>query len=272
MSFNYGRTAVLADISFTLHRGEILGVVGPNGSGKSTLIRLLSRLLQPASGSIRASGRSIASLERQALARMVAVVPQSHSLPDGFTVAEVIMMGRTPHLRPFQAEGKHDLSVTRQAMEMTDTWRLADRLANELSGGERQRVIIARALAQQPSILLLDEPTAHLDLSHQVAILDLVASFAHEQGLGVLIVEHDLNLAIQYCHRLVMLIGGRLFAEGTPAKVITAQNIEAVYGIEADVVPHPHNGLPVTLVARSNGHRDSAKIVTPSQSPRPKHP
>lgn len=255
VSFCYGCRIVIDRLSFALRAGEMVGIVGPNGAGKSTLIKGLSGVLPPSRGRIlvRRPGASVAKemgqVKRPELARTLAVVPQQANLPESFTAGEVVLMGRTPHLGLLQAEGPRDWGAVWRAMALTDTVHLAERRIGELSGGERQRVVIARALAQEAPVLLLDEPTTHLDLCHQLALLDLVQRLRHECGLAVGAVFHDLNLAAQYCDRLVMLMEGRSYAEGTPAEVITSANVSRVYGARVCILPHPSNGLPMTVVA-----------------------
>ncbi|MDO8672791.1 MAG: ABC transporter ATP-binding protein [Dehalococcoidia bacterium] len=253
VSFSYGKRRVLDRISFGLAQGETLGIVGPNGSGKTTLIRILSRLAAPDSGKVLLNGLDIHSLSRSKLARTMAVVPQFPSLPDAFTAFEIVLMGRTPYLGFLHGEGQSDIAAARKAMEMTDTWIFAERRVGELSGGERQRVVLARAFAQEPSLLLLDEPTAHLDIGHQIEMLELVRSLSLNRQLTVLAVFHDLSLAAQYCGRLIMLSQGRIYCEGTPAQVVTEAIVRDVYKAEVHVHPHPLNGLPSVVAITSAG-------------------
>lgn len=241
----YGRLVALRRVSLSLRAGELLGVVGPNGSGKSTLIRAITRLVRPLGGDIRIDGKDVGRLSQRELARWTAVVPQSPYLPDVFTVLEVALMGRTPHLGLLQSEGRADLAAVRRALERTDTWHLASRRMGELSGGERQRVVVARALAQETPLLLLDEPTAHLDMGHQAAVLDLVRQLCRREGKGVLAAIHDLSLAGQYCDRLVMLNEGRIVGEGEPEDVLSPQLLASVYGTRVSVFSHPLTGRPV---------------------------
>ena len=241
----YGRLVALRQVSLSLRAGELLGVVGPNGSGKSTLIRAITRLVRPLGGDIRLDGKELGRLSQRELARWAAVVPQSPHLPDVFTVLEVALMGRTPHLGLLQSEGRADLAAVRRALEQTDTWQLAGRRMGELSGGERQRVVVARALAQETPLLLLDEPTAHLDMGHQAAVLDLVRQLCREEGKAGLAAIHDLSLAGQYCDRLVMLNEGRIVGEGEPEEVLSPQLLASVYGTRVSVFSHPLTGRPV---------------------------
>ena len=241
----YGELVVLRQVSLSLGAGELLGVVGPNGSGKSTLIRAITRLVRPLGGEIRLDGSEVGRLSQRELARWAAVVPQNPYLPDAFTVLEVALMGRTPHLSLLQSEGRADLAAVRRALEQTNTWQLASRRLGELSGGERQRVVVARALAQETPLLLLDEPTAHLDVGHQAAVLDLLRELCRREGKAVLAVIHDLSLAGQYCDRLVMLSGGRIVGEGEPHEVLSPQILASVYGTRVSVFAHPLTGRPV---------------------------
>ena len=235
----------LRDVSLSLASGEVLGLVGPNGSGKTTFIRAITGVVKPTAGTVRIGAVDVSSLSQRELARQMAVVPQDPSLPPAFAALECVLMGRTPHLRLLQNESSHDLEAVRRAMVATDTWRFADRLFGELSGGERQRVIVARALAQETPILLLDEPTAHLDIGHQASVLRLVRDSARNDGKAVLAVVHDLTLAAQYCDRLVMLRGGSLAAEGSPTEVLEPALLREAYGVAVDVFPHPVTGRPV---------------------------
>ena len=248
LAFGYDKRRVLDGIDLEARPGEMVGVLGPNGSGKSTLLKLISGVLRPQRGRVLVDGADLASLRRATVAQKIAVVPQSPHLPDGFTAWEIALLGRTPYLRLLQAEGPHDFAVVRRALELCGAAELAERRIGDLSGGERQRIVIARALAQEPELLLLDEPTSHLDITHQTAILDLVSALSREQALGVVAVFHDLNLAAQYCHKVALLSEGRIIAEGTPEVVITEANVARAYGAEVCIVPHPRNNLPVALV------------------------
>lgn len=232
--FRYAEEPVLQAISLTLRAGEILGVIGPNGSGKSTLLRLLSGVLVPEAGTVWVQGRPLATLSPRARARAVAVVPQETATEFPFSVMEVVLMGRSPHLEGFALEGDRDLEAARAAMARTGVLELAKRSIHELSGGERQRVVVARALAQQTPILLLDEPGAFLDIRHAVEIYDLLEDLRQE-GRSILTVLHDLNLAALYCGRVALLQSGRLVCVGPPPEVITYQRIKDVYQTEVYV-------------------------------------
>jgi len=256
VSLGYDHRAILNNINLRTVPGKILGLIGPNGSGKSTLIKGMTRVISIFSGHILIDGQDIKSIKREDLARLIATVPQNPVLPEAFTAFEVVLMGRTPHLGLLRYEGGRDIAIAWQAMEATKTELFAERRVGELSGGERQRLIIARALTQQPRAILLDEPTAHLDINHQVEILNLVKSLCLEQSLTVIAALHDLNLAAQYCDWLVMLNGGEIYAEGTPSNVLTAQNVKEVYGAEVYVYPHPINKLPTTLITAGKGKEE----------------
>jgi iron complex transport system ATP-binding protein len=244
----YDHHPVMEDISLKVSPGEMVGLIGPNGSGKSTIIKALSHIIRPKSGRITIGGRDIARIPRRELACMVGVVPQLPLLPSTFTAAEIVLMGRNPHLGLFQSEGRRDWVMTRQAMAKTGTEMLADRHINELSGGEIQCLLIARVLVQETSAILLDEPTANLDIGRQVEILDLIRGLCTESHLAVLAAIHDLNLAAQYCDRLLLINERHIHAEGKPAEVITDKNIKEVYGAENCVYTHPVNGLPAVLL------------------------
>jgi iron complex transport system ATP-binding protein len=236
----------------------MLGLIGPNGSGKSTVIKALSRVIPPHSGKILIDGRDIAGIHRAELARLVGVVPQMPLLPRTFTAFEIVLMGRNPHLGLFQTEGVRDMTIVWEAMGRTNTQKLSLRQVGELSGGEIQRLVIARALAQQPKAILLDEPTSNLDINHQVEVLDLIKDLCRVENQTVVITLHDLNLAAQYCDRLLLLKHGELHVVGTPAEVITAKNIEEVYGAEVCVYSHPVNGLP-TVLLQAGSRRNEKK-------------
>jgi iron complex transport system ATP-binding protein len=248
VTLGYYRRPVLRDISFKASPGEMVGLIGPNGSGKSTIIKALSRVVHPDAGLINVNGRDILTISRRELACLVGVVPQLPLLPSAFTAFEIVLMGRNPHLGLFQSEGRRDLALAWEAMEKTGTASLAHRHINELSGGEIQCVLIARALVQETEAILLDEPTANLDIGRQVEILDLMKECCSAKSLTVIAAVHDLNLAAQYCDRVILIHEGRIHAEGAPPEVITAANIRQVYGAENCVYTHPVNGLPTVLL------------------------
>jgi iron complex transport system ATP-binding protein len=240
----YGAVEALRGVSLSVAAGEFVGVLGPNGSGKSTLVKALSRVLRPASGRVLLDGADVWRLGPRAVARKVAVVPQDAPAPFDFTALEVVLMGRSPHLSRLAAEGVEDLRIAREAMERTDTWAFAGRPITQLSGGERQRVTLARALAQEPRLLLLDEPTSHLDLGYQMETLERLAALNAESGTTLLAVLHDLNLAAAFCARVVLLSEGRIVADGSPDAVLTQERLRDVYRVEVLVLPDPVHGRP----------------------------
>ncbi len=245
IGFRYTDTEwILREITLEVQQGDFVGVIGPNGSGKTTLLKVIDGILGPQEGTISLDGISVRKMKRNALARIVAVVPQETAMVFPFSAHEVVLMGRTPHLKQWDFEGESDLRIVRKAMEMTDTAALMNRSMNALSGGERQRVLIARALAQEPRIILLDEPTAFLDIRHQLEFFDLIKAFNREQRLSVIAVTHDVNLAALYCDRIVLLQKGRIHSVGRPEDVVTKENIRGVYGIDVAVDCNPITGLP----------------------------
>ncbi len=251
IKYRYSKDLVLNEFSLKVEQNEIVGIIGPNGSGKTTVIKLLSRVLHPESGSIMLLGRNIADMSQKEIAKLVAVVPQGTSIAFPFTVREIVLMGRSPHLGLLQIERESDLKIVDHALALTDSLEIADRYIDELSGGERQRVIIARALSQEPKIMLLDEPTSYLDINHQVEIYDLIKRLNSERDLSVIIVSHDLNMASEYCDRLVLMKNGRVYKDGTPREVITESNIRDVYGINVMVTDNVITGSPhITLLSK----------------------
>ncbi len=240
LSASYHGHQVLHDVSFEIKNGEVLALIGPNGAGKSTIIRAASGVI-PSTGSIRTNGDDFHSLDPMQRARYVAVVPQAISLPPAFTVWETVLMGRTPYLGFLGNASSHDEELVRSSLTRVNALSLSDRRVGELSGGEAQRVLLARALCQSTLILLLDEPTAHLDLQYQVSLLELIRELAHKENLAVLIALHDLNLAARYADRVALLVGGRLDAIGTPREVFTPEIISNAYCLPVQVVEHPYS-------------------------------
>lgn len=242
VSFSYRSAAVLEEFSLGIEPGEMTALLGPNGSGKTTLVRLAAGYLRPASGGVRLAGRPVAELASRERARVVSVVPQESHLAFDFTVREVVLMGRAPHLGLLGVDGDDDRRIVHWAMEQTDITRLAERRFTALSGGERQRVVVARALAQQPLLLLLDEPTAFLDLKHRLALYRLLTELNRDLRITVVAVSHDINLAARHCRRLVLLDRGHVAGDGAPDDVLTADNLRRVYGVEAAVRRDPDSG------------------------------
>ena len=233
--FYYNSVRALDDVTFKVKDGEVLGIIGPNGSGKTTLLRCINFALRPRTGAVLIDGENISELTRKEIAKNIGVVPQNSTIQFPFTVFDIVSMGRTPHLGRLTRETSEDVAIVRDAMKITDSLHLADRAIDEVSGGEKQRVIIARALAQEPRILLLDEPTLHLDINHQLEVLELVKKIARKNKLIVVFVSHDLNLATRYCDRLVLLASGKIFSMGKPQDVVTPNNIKEVYNIEIEI-------------------------------------
>jgi iron complex transport system ATP-binding protein len=262
LSFAFGDKKVLREISFDVPDGEFLGLMGPNGSGKTTLLRCIMNFLDVDGETITVDGKSLQTLSSVELARTFAVVPQSSATDFTFTAYDIVMMGRMPHIESrFSGATKADGAAVRKAMERTDTWRFASRPFFGLSGGERQRVIVARAIAQQPKALLLDEPTVYLDINGQFEVMDLIRKLNREEGISVIAVLHDVNLAARYCDRIALLSHGRLEAIGPPKEVLTPETIQSVYGVDVVVRRDPFTNavyvMPhsTTVVAHRHGTR-----------------
>ena len=251
IEFGYEEESLFQDISFDVYRGEFLGIIGPNASGKTTILKLLDGMLKPWTGQITIDSRPLGELGRREIAQSIAMVSQENRLNFTFTAFEMVLMGRTPYLGPLSFEGARDLDIAKQSMALTDTWELADRDINALSGGERQRVFIARALAQEPVVILLDEPTAFLDIRHQLSLLDLLKGLNKDQGMTIVVVSHDINLAAQYCCRLLLMKEGRIHHLGPPSEVVTLKNIQEVYQTPVLIDENPITGSPrVTPISR----------------------
>jgi len=231
----YGSVKILENVSLSVKEGDFVGILGPNGSGKTTLLKSISRTLKPYKGTILLDKTDIYSMKSVDLAKHMAIVPQESNIGFGFAALDIVLMGRNPHMKRFQMESEKDMAIVRKAMNRTNTWYLADRPINELSGGEKQRVVIARALAQEPKVLLLDEPLTHLDMINQLEIMDLVKGLCHTERLIVLTVIHDLNLAARYCNSALLLKDRKVFAVGTLDEVLTSKNIKSVFQVDAIV-------------------------------------
>lgn len=248
---SFDSRTVLDDLTFEVGSGEFFIIIGPNGSGKTTLLKLMAGLLPLKSGRISLQSKNIADYTAKSLARRMAYVPQNVPVQFPFTVTQIVLMGRSPHLGVLGFEGEDDLQLAYDAMKITDVARLADRRLDQLSGGEQQRVFIARAICQQPEIMLLDEPTAALDLSHQVRLMDLLEQFIAEQGVTIVMVSHDLNMAAMYADQLLLISEGRIARNGPPEKVIDYDLLERVYGCKLVVDQSPLGDYPrVHLVPR----------------------
>jgi len=243
LSYRYenGQNFVLKQVNLSIERGHVLAIAGKNGSGKTTLIKLMSGVLKPSEGQIHLDGSTLGRMKRREVAQQVAVVPQQFNMPFAFTLREVVLLGRTPFLKPFSGEGKGDNRAVDRAIALIGIDELKGRFFNELSGGERQKAILALALAQEPKLLLLDEPTAHLDINHQVEVLELIRKLNRERGLTVLATMHDLNLASLYFDRLILLNEGRIVTEGSPRQVLSKERVEDVFRTDVVVEAHPTN-------------------------------
>jgi iron complex transport system ATP-binding protein len=253
VSFAYRPDAprVIHDVSLAVGPGELVGILGPNGSGKTTLLKMLSGTLTPSAGTIQFDRRPLSAWKRRDLARRIALVPQDTHAPFDFTVLDIVLMGRYPYLGAFALEGPADVAIARQALASTGTSAFEDRPFATLSGGEKQRVVIASALAQSPELLLLDEPTASLDLGHQLDVQLLLTGLNRDRGVTMVLSTHDLNLAAAVCRHLILLRDGRFVAQGLTEDVLTRDTVRALYGVEADVHRHPIAGhLTVTPLAR----------------------
>ena len=257
VSFSYKRGRrtlrhVLHEVSFDVDRGTIVGVLGPNGSGKTTLVRIIAGMLRPDSGRVLLDGDSVADLPRRELARRVALVPQETQTTFDFSVIDIVLMGRYPHLGPFELERPADLEIARNALRATGTETLESRSFATLSGGEKQRVIIAAALAQASDILLLDEPTTALDIGYQFEIAALLKRLNADHGTTMVVSTHDLNLAAALCERVVLIKSGHVIAHGPTAETLTAHNIRLLYDVDADVQFHERAGhLTVVPLGRT---------------------
>lgn len=245
ISFSYEEgPPILKHLSLKITKGEFVGILGPNGSGKTTLLKIISGTLKPQKGEVLLEGRALDTIRHRDRAKFIAVVPQETSIPFSFSALEVVLMGRAPYLPSFGFETKEDISVAKYAMDATDVSKLADRSIQELSGGEKQRVIVARALAQEPQLLLLDEPTTFLDIRHQMDLYRLVKKRNAEDGLTVITVLHDINLASTFCDRIVFLKAGRIVEDGMPHDVIKYAKIKEVFDTEVYVGINDLTGMP----------------------------
>ena len=269
LSFHYPDIPVLRNISFDLPSGDFLSLLGPNGSGKSTLLRLLDRILLPQSGTITLDGHPLNEFSRRELAKRIAYVPQDTLWVFPYTVLEVVLMGRSPYVGRFGFENEQDLEIARETMHLTDIDHLADKLITGISGGERQRVLIARALSQQPQILLLDEPNAHLDISHQIEIFQILREQNELRNLTIVSVSHDLNLAAAFSKRTLLLAGtamggASIFAIGQPKDVLTRENIEQIYQTPVIVDQLPDSSaIRISLLPLANKKSKQSERITP---------
>ena len=251
---------LLDGVDLNAAHGQMVGLIGPNGAGKSTFLRAVSGILRVQGGSVHLDGSDLRSMTSKEMAAAMAIVPQIVPYTHGFTAMELVLMGRYPHLGRFQIEGKEDTRIAREAMRLTETEQFAERTLDTLSGGERQRVIVSRALAQQPRILLLDEPTSNLDVLHQLKVLGLVRQLV-DDGLTSVAAIHDLNMAARFCDRLVLLQEGRVLAEGTPEEVLTPKLIAQAFGVNAAVYRDSHTGsLAISLIGPADSNEATGNV------------
>lgn len=245
----YGQRTVINGISCSVEKSEFIGIIGPNGAGKSTLLKTISRVIHIRSGAILLEGKDIYRVLLKEFAKLVAFVAQDTQITFPFAVLEIVLMGRFPYLRAFQSESTQDFEIVHRALTTTDCESFASRPIDQLSAGERQRVFIAKALAQNPKLILLDEPTSHLDISHQIQILDILRDLSEKDGICVISVFHDLNLASEYCDRLLLIDNGRICAQGKPEEVLKYEILEGIYKTVVIVKENPYSKRPHILLA-----------------------
>lgn len=250
IKFSYNGKPVIDDLSLSVRGGAWMGLIGPNGTGKTTLLKLISGALIPNAGKIEVGNKPISSYSRKEMARLLAVVPQVSPFAFAFSALEIVLMGRSPYLKHFGFETAADLEIAEKAMRKTDAWQFRNRPIDELSGGERQRVMIARALAQQPRILLLDEPTTFLDIKHQLDIMEILSDLNRNQGLTIISAIHDINLAISYCSKIALIYNGKVHKQGTPEEVISYTNLKEIFGAEVYVGVNELTGKPYYIPMR----------------------
>lgn len=257
----YGNELIIKGVDIEIGKGELVGIIGPNGSGKTTLLRAMTGILRPMQGTVSVLNKDLLKLSAKDIAKKIAVVTQSID-PVMISISDYVLMGRLPYYSRFQFFEKiEDLDIADKYMKLTDIYSFKEKLISELSGGERQRAQIARALAQEPDILLLDEPTSHLDITHQIKILDLIKRLNKEMNFTVIMVIHDLNLAAEYCSKLIMLRDGNIFQTGMPNDVLTYRNIENVYETVVIVQKNPLSGKPF-IIPVTEEERNKSKYET----------
>lgn len=244
LNWSFGETEILKSICTNIKNNKFTCILGPNGSGKSTLLKNIVKVLEPKNKCIYIYGKDVTKLKYKDLAKEIAVVPQNTMISFDFTVMDIVLMGRSPYLSRFEVESEEDFQIVKKAMEITSTWSLKDRSIHKISGGERQRVVIARALAQQSQILVLDEPISHLDIHHQIEVLNISKKLCSEKTITVLAVLHDLNLAIEFSEYLILLKQGKIISQGLTDQVITKENIKNVYNIDVHMMKNPITGKP----------------------------
>ncbi len=247
LTFSYPSQPILRGIGLRVNGGEIVGLVGPNSSGKTTILKLITNVLVPSEGSINIQGEETLPLKANKIAKLVSVVPQNPESPIGITTKELVSLGRTPHLSLLQFHDSDPLGIVNNAMKLTEVIELADRPVAELSGGQKQRAFVAMAIAQDTPIMLFDEPTSHLDLFHQIKVMELIRNVTRTRNHASLVTMHDLNLASQYCDRLVLLLDGLILADGPPKEVLVPKKIELAYKTKIVITYHPETGAPIIL-------------------------
>lgn len=247
VSFGYDQNYIINNINYKIEKNKFYTIVGPNGSGKTTLLRLISKGLNVNTGSVLVNNKNIKSMSNIALAKIMASVPQTSHIEFDFTAEEVVMMGRTPYMRRFAIETYKDLEIVHNAMKFTKTYEMRNKKITKMSGGELQRVIISRAIAQEPSILLLDEPISHLDIQHQIELLSMIRNLNIEKNITVIAVLHDLNMAMEFSDKVLLVENGKIVASGLPEEVLTKENIENVYKVKVCVAKHPITKKPYII-------------------------
>ncbi|MCR2043133.1 ABC transporter ATP-binding protein [Anaerosalibacter massiliensis] len=259
LNFAYEEELTLKDISFNIKKGEFISIIGPNGSGKSTLLKNISNIYSPQSGSIKIYNNDIKKYGTRELAKNIALVPQDTIISYNFSVLDIVLMGRFSHLNRFEKEREEDFKIVYEALKKTNTFHLKDRNIDEISGGERQRVIIARALAQEPKIIFLDEPTSHLDINHQMELLNLLKILNKERKTTIILVIHDINLACRYSDKIILMNNGEIVSIGTPKEVVTRKNIEKTYGLNIIVEENPYTDSIYIVPLSLNNYIDQNK-------------
>ncbi|WP_082759722.1 heme ABC transporter ATP-binding protein [Abyssisolibacter fermentans] len=243
ISFKYSNNTILKNISFSVDKGDFLGILGPNGCGKTTLLKNLCNLLKPYDGKIFLGKEEIGKISCKSLAKRMAVVHQFDVISFDFTVHDIVLMGRMPYQKRYSSEIKRDYDVVEECMKKTETWKFRDKKILQISGGERQRVMLARALAQEPEILLLDEPISHLDIKHQINLLNLCKKLNLENNLTIIVTIHDINLAAKYCDNIILMQDGKIQAYDKPERVLTEKNIKKIYDIGVELIKNKEQNM-----------------------------
>lgn len=244
IEFGYNENPILKDVSFSIKKGEFISIIGPNGSGKSTLLKTLNNIYTPNKGEIYLHGKNIEEFKRLEIAKKISLVPQETNINYEFTVEDIVSMGRHPYKGRFEKENLEDKSIVEEALKLTSTIDLRNRLITEISGGEKQRVVIAKALAQNSSIILLDEPTSNLDINHQIEVLNLLRDLNKDKNTTIIIILHDINLAARYSDRIIFLNDGEIISEGSPEDVITKKNIKRAYHMDVYLEKNKYTNTP----------------------------